>query len=225
MTAAPACSPATGPTPPGGETSGTLRSHMRPGSNSLSGTVFRENLNGELYETATAVPLRSEASTNYQFVAPSTSSAAGSPAKTSRSPAAVQVSLPLALDCSSSSSDWLASYSLAGFSWKTSLACSAPTGATTSGSSSLPWETQGTAWGGECWTRGGSECPSGAAACSLSDILEGRVPPRFSLSPKACTGILRRAAKRGRSLPTALEQALRTASASPPTAPPTRPTA
>ena len=36
--------------------------------------------------------------------------------------------------------------------------------------------------------------------CSLSDVLEanGSVPRRFYLSAKACQGILRRAAKRGR---------------------------
>jgi hypothetical protein len=49
----------------------------------------------------------------------------------------------------------------------------------------------------------------------LSDTLEtGDVPQRFFLSAKACAGILRRAAKRGRELPrslqTALEHAART---------------
>jgi len=45
--------------------------------------------------------------------------------------------------------------------------------------------------------------------CSLSAILEtGDVPQRLYLSGKACAGILRRAAKRGRELPEALRQAL-----------------
>jgi hypothetical protein len=35
------------------------------------------------------------------------------------------------------------------------------------------------------------------------------VPQRFFLSPKACQGILRRAEKRGKLLPTQLEHALR----------------
>lgn len=45
---------------------------------------------------------------------------------------------------------------------------------------------------------------------SLSDILEPPGPhlQRYYLSQKAATGILRRAAKRGRELPTALQQAL-----------------
>jgi hypothetical protein len=45
--------------------------------------------------------------------------------------------------------------------------------------------------------------------CSLSDVLEaGSVPPRYFLSAKACAGILRRAEKREKELPTALHQAL-----------------
>ena len=42
----------------------------------------------------------------------------------------------------------------------------------------------------------------------LSSILMEHVPERFSLSPKACQGILRRAAKRGKELPEVLKRAL-----------------
>jgi hypothetical protein len=43
----------------------------------------------------------------------------------------------------------------------------------------------------------------------LSDVLEtGDVPQRFFLSAKACSGILRRAGKRGKELPVALRKAL-----------------
>ena len=42
----------------------------------------------------------------------------------------------------------------------------------------------------------------------LSSILMDNVPERFSLSPKACQGILRRAAKRGKELPEVLKLAL-----------------
>jgi hypothetical protein len=46
--------------------------------------------------------------------------------------------------------------------------------------------------------------------CSLSDILEtGDVPQRYFLSAKACSGILRRAAKRGKGLPQPLLEALK----------------
>lgn len=51
---------------------------------------------------------------------------------------------------------------------------------------------------------------------SLRDILErGPVDPRYYLSAKACEGILRRAERRGRKLPPALEAALRGAIACP----------
>ncbi len=61
----------------------------------------------------------------------------------------------------------------------------------------------------ECWTLNGSEWPSDVAVCSLSDTLEtGVVPQRFFLSPKACQGILRRAEKRGKTLPEPLRLAL-----------------
>ena len=51
---------------------------------------------------------------------------------------------------------------------------------------------------------------SDAGVCSLSDILEddGSVPQRSYLSAKACAGILRRADKRGKELPPALQRAL-----------------
>ncbi len=67
-----------------------------------------------------------------------------------------------------------------------------------------------------CWTLNTSEwnhtlVPSlkDDGVCSLSDILEtGAVPQRFFLSAKACAGILRRAATRGKELPTHLRHAL-----------------
>ena len=55
-----------------------------------------------------------------------------------------------------------------------------------------------------------SEWPKDAVVCSLSDILEtGDLPQRYFLSAKACAGILRRAEKRGKTLPPQLEAALR----------------
>ena len=47
------------------------------------------------------------------------------------------------------------------------------------------------------------------AVCSLSDILEtGDVPQRYYLTARACAGILRRAEKRGKTLPPQLARAL-----------------
>ena len=62
---------------------------------------------------------------------------------------------------------------------------------------------------GQLSTRSGSEWRSGAVACSLSQILEtGEIDPQYFLSPKACAGILRRAEKRGKTLPEPLRLAL-----------------
>ena len=86
-----------------------------------------------------------------------------------------------------------------------------PTAAGISPSFERRWPTSGSWTGpGECWTHDASECPSGGGACSsLRDVLHrGTVPERFSLSPRAAAGILRRATKRGRTLPPALLAAL-----------------
>jgi len=77
------------------------------------------------------------------------------------------------------------------------------------------------------WTLNGAEhtgipAPSRSAGdvFSLSDVLEiGLVPPKFSLSAKACSGILRRAERRGKALPVMLKAALeRVAGGTAPTA-------
>ena len=53
------------------------------------------------------------------------------------------------------------------------------------------------------------EYHSGAVVSSLSDILEtGDLPQRYFLNAAACRGILRRAEKQGKELPTALRRAL-----------------
>ncbi|KWE44599.1 hypothetical protein WL76_30920 [Burkholderia ubonensis] len=65
-------------------------------------------------------------------------------------------------------------------------------------------------------TLSSSEWPSDAAVCLLSDTLEtGDVPQRYFLSATACKGILNRAERRGKDLPTGLLEALRMASQSP----------
>lgn len=72
-----------------------------------------------------------------------------------------------------------------------------------------PWPNSGMGAHGEFWIHNSSEFPSGAAVCSLSDILETcDVPQKFFLSATACRGILRRAEKRGRTLPGRLHEAL-----------------
>ena len=69
---------------------------------------------------------------------------------------------------------------------------------------------------GACSTADTSECPNDAAVCtpsSLSDVLEQIAPTEpYWLSPRACRGILRRAARRGKQLPVPLRMALEAAS-------------
>src|SRR5579875_133999 len=82
---------------------------------------------------------------------------------------------------------WLSFAPLGSWS-RTSLASCHRTGDGTWAPSSRHWGTWGTGGPTECWTLNGSECPSAAAVCSLSDILETTAPPRYSLSPKAAAG-------------------------------------
>jgi len=82
--------------------------------------------------------------------------------------------------------------------------------------SSGRWGNWGMGGPTECWTLNGAEhngihapSRSDGDVCSLSDVLEtGPLPQRFSLSAKACAGILRRAERRGKQLPPMLQAAL-----------------
>ena len=69
------------------------------------------------------------------------------------------------------------------------------------------WETA-TVLPGGCSTHNTSESLRDADVSSLSDVLEMNAPEKYSLSPKACRGILRRAEKRGKELPDMLKEAL-----------------
>jgi hypothetical protein len=111
---------------------------------------------------------------------------------------------------------------LDGLSGKTSPASCHPTEDGTLVPSSARWGNWGMGGPTGCWTLNGAEhtgthAPSRSAGdvCSLSDVLEtGTLPPRFSLSAKACAGILRRAERRGKELPPMLKQALESVSRS-----------
>lgn len=104
---------------------------------------------------------------------------------------------------------WLLGCVRDGSSLKTCPACCHPTEEKTWAPSSGRWGNWGMGGPTACLTLNGSESPRGAAASSLSDILEtGDLPEKYFLSPKACAGILRRAEKRGRKLPLSLKQAL-----------------
>lgn len=99
---------------------------------------------------------------------------------------------------------------------KMCLAYSAQTEARTSRRSSGKLMKSGILAHGECWTLSMCEWTDTLVpflredgVCSLSDILEtGDIPPRYYLSPTACSGILRRAESKGRELPEALRRVL-----------------
>ena len=142
-------------------------------------------------------------------------SAEASPAKTSPSPDDAPGSQETAADSSSSSPGSLSLFDPTGYSSRTFPVSSLATAVGTSESCLPRWPTSGTAWLGGLSTHVSSECRSADGVCSssepsLTEILEPpeNVPARYSLSAKAATGILRRAAKRGRALPDHLQRAL-----------------
>ena len=69
------------------------------------------------------------------------------------------------------------------------------------------WETATVLHGG-CSTHNTSESLKDAVESSLSEVLQMNAPEKYSLSAKACRGILRRAEKRGKVLPPMLQEAL-----------------
>lgn len=75
------------------------------------------------------------------------------------------------------------------------------------GATTMKWEDDG-AWLGECMTRNTGESPNAAAVSRLSQILEVTPQEKYSLSAKACQGILRRAERRGKDLPELLKAVL-----------------
>lgn len=65
-----------------------------------------------------------------------------------------------------------------------------------------------TALPGVCMTLNFGECPNAARESTLSQILQLDAPEKYCLSAKACQGIINRAAKRGKELPSMLMDAL-----------------
>lgn len=133
----------------------------------------------------------------------------GFPAKTFPSPESEQVSQGNALDCFMNLRAYCASLDPLGLSSRMYPDFSVQTtDETLQKSSAFSWSSAGMGFRGVCSTASISESPRDAVECSLSDVLESRVPPRFFLSARAAAGILRRAAKRGRTLPSRLQHAL-----------------
>lgn len=69
------------------------------------------------------------------------------------------------------------------------------------------WEMD-TALPGGFMTLNTGEFPNGVRESTLSQILQADAPEKYSLSAKACAGIIRRAEKRGKELPSMLREAL-----------------
>ena len=69
------------------------------------------------------------------------------------------------------------------------------------------WE-MATALPGASMTLNFGEFPSEERESTLSQILEANAPEKYYLSARACSGILRRAEKRGKELPKMLKEAL-----------------
>lgn len=111
---------------------------------------------------------------------------------------------------------WLIAIGPSGWSGRTSpVSCQATADGTLEPSSG-GWQNSGMGSPTECLTLNTLEWPSDAAVCSLSQTLEtGDVPQRYFLSATACRGILRRAAKRGKSLPPSLAEALEAVASGP----------
>ena len=75
------------------------------------------------------------------------------------------------------------------------------------GGTTMKWEDDG-AWLGECMMRNTGEFPNVAVVSRLSQILEATPQAKYSLSAKACQGVLRRAERRGKDLPETLKAVL-----------------
>jgi hypothetical protein len=173
--------------------------------------VAHENIDGKVYESS-LVPALMRAP---QKAEPFLFSAADSPARTCPSPDDAQDSPGNDQDSSMSSPGSQTLFDPDGYSSRTYPDCSPRMAVGTSESLLERWPTSGTAWPGGFSTHVSSECRSDAEGCSssepaLTETLEPppNVPEKYSLSARAATGILRRAEKRGRTLPSHLQSAL-----------------
>jgi len=133
-----------------------------------------------------------------------------SPAKTSAWLESVQVWVENDPDSGANSAVSLVTSLPHGFSWRTSLAFCHRMADGTWEPLSGRWRNSGIGGRSGCLTLNTSEWPKDADVCSLSDVVEPDAPAKFSLSRKACRGILRRAEKKGKQIPSPLLSALLT---------------
>lgn len=113
------------------------------------------------------------------------------------------------VNCSTHIYEFLNERNQLGVCGKTCPAFCTPTKEEILVSSSGRWGNSGMGTPTEFLTLNTSESHKDEEECSLLDILEtGDVPQRYYLSQKACAGLLRRAQKRGKTLPEPLRRAL-----------------
>lgn len=143
-----------------------------------------------------------------QTCQPSMFSPEDSHARTYQWPESVLGSLVTDLASGTSSPESSLKQAPPGWSLKMSLASCRQTEDGTWVPSSGRWGTMGMGSPGVCWTLNGSEWPSDAAVCSLSDILEATAHPKYSLSARAAQGLIRRSSRRGKNIPEPLLSAL-----------------
>jgi hypothetical protein len=113
-----------------------------------------------------------------------------------------------AQDSGTNSAGWLMKLARHGLLLRTCLVYCPPTEDGILPSSFPGWSTAGMASAGGFWTLDISESPNDAVGCSLSQVLEADVPPKYFLSAMAARGILRRAVKRRKKIRPDLLRAL-----------------
>ncbi len=211
------------------ETSDTLRSHPRPGSNSVGATlheggmaIFQQNTRDEVRfmqgDGQVAGALAAEPGMKQQNYL-LTLSAAASPARTYQWPVSVRAltepeaasGLSSIESCPNCGQPFASSKMFPGFYPVTEEQ--------TLRSSSGVWSNSGMLSAGQYWTRNTSESRNAAAVCTLSAVLQDQVSSKYFLSAKAATGILRRAERRGKTLPAQLAAALTALAGEPKTTP------
>lgn len=103
---------------------------------------------------------------------------------------------------------WCERFGHAGSSWRMSRASSRGIPAPRLKQLSTKWKKSGI-WGdGLRATHSTSACPKTASGCSLSDILEEKVPIRSLLTAANCAGIIRREENNGRTMSARFRAAL-----------------
>lgn len=144
-----------------------------------------------------------------------TSSAEGSHVRTFHRPESEQDSQASDQDSGGSSTEQSTLFAQEQFSSRTWKVCSPQEmrRELTSQRSSKRWPTAGIHSAGAFWIANISVCPRGDGGCSCSPslmtILQPDASEKYLLSARAASGILRRASRRGRALPEALDVALR----------------